>query len=91
MKTVSVKKRSVALDDEVADAVVRAAAEDNVSVSAWLSEAARERLRIRRGLRGVAAWEAKAGKLSRAEIATGEAVLDRLLVAKTVASRRRTG
>ena len=81
----------MALDDEVADAVVLAAAEDHVSVSAWLSEAARQRLRIRQGLRGIAAWESKTGKLSRKEIAAGEALLDRLLAAKPVATRRRTG
>jgi hypothetical protein len=89
----TVKKRSVALDDEVADAVVRAAGEDNVSVSAWLSQAAKERLRIRRGLSGVSAWEARAGRLSPEEIAAGEALLDRLLAAKTMktATRRRAG
>ena len=51
----AVKKRSIALEAEIADDVIRAAAEDEVSVSAWLSEAARQRLRIHKGLRAVVA------------------------------------
>jgi hypothetical protein len=56
-----------------------AAAEDGVSFSAWLSEAAERRLRVRAGLQGVAEWEAEAGPLTAEERAAGEALLDRLL------------
>ena len=52
-----VTKRSVSLGDEVATSVELAAKEDGVSFSAWLSNAAEKQLRVRQGLRGVAAWE----------------------------------
>ena len=76
---VAVVKRSVSLDTEVAAAAEAAAAEDGVSFSAWLSEAAHRQLLIREGLRGVAEWEAEAGTLSPDELAAGEVLLDRLL------------
>ncbi|HUA95161.1 MAG TPA: hypothetical protein VMB82_06495 [Acidimicrobiales bacterium] len=74
-----VTKRSVSLGDEVASAVEEAAREDGVSFSAWLSGAAERQLRVRQGLRGVAAWEAEGGALTAEEIAAGEALLARLL------------
>jgi hypothetical protein len=69
----------VSLDAEVAAAAEAAAEEDGVSFSAWLSDAAGQRLRVREGLRGVAEWEAEAGALTPEERAAGEALLDRLL------------
>lgn len=74
-----VTKRSISLSDEVSAAVEQAAREDGVSFSAWLSAAAERQLRVRQGLRGVAAWEAEAGALTAEEIAAGEALLSRLL------------
>lgn len=74
-----VVKRSVSLSDDVAAAVEVAAREDGVSFSAWLSNAAERQLRVRQGLRGVAAWEAEAGPLTPEEIAAGEDLLARLL------------
>jgi len=74
-----VVKRSVSLSDDVAAAVEVAAREDGVSFSAWLSGAAERQLRVRQGLRGVAAWEAEAGPLTAEEIAAGEDLLARLL------------
>ncbi len=83
-------KRSVSLADDVAAAVEEAAHEDGVSFSAWLSSAAERQLRVRQGLRGVAAWEAEAGDLTAEEIAAGEALLARLLSGVSgVASRVR--
>jgi hypothetical protein len=73
-----VTKRSVSLDDEVAAAVEEAAKQDGVSFSAWLSTAAERQLRVRQGLRGVAAWEGETGSLSAEELAAGEALLARL-------------
>lgn len=72
-------KRSVSIDAEVAAAAETAAAEDGVSFSAWLSEAAHRQLLVREGLRGVAEWETEAGPLSPEELAAGEVLLDRLL------------
>lgn len=85
-----VTKRSVSLADDVAAAVENAAREDGVSFSAWLSAAAERQLRIRSGLRGVAAWEAEAGSLTAEELAAGEALLARLMSGVTgMASRVR--
>ena len=69
-----VTKRSVSLGDEVATEVELAAKEDGVSFSAWLSNAAEKQLRVRQGLRGVAAWEGETGSLSPEELAAGEAL-----------------
>lgn len=75
----AVVKRSVSIDAEVAAAAEDAAAEDGVSFSAWLSEAAHRQLLVREGLRGVAEWEKAAGTLTPDEVAAGEILLDRLL------------
>ncbi len=75
----NVVKRSVSINAEVAVAADAAAAEDGVSFSAWLSQAAERSLRVRDGLRGVAEWEAESGALTLEERATGEALLDELL------------
>jgi len=75
----SVIKRSVSLDDSVAERVEAAADEDGVSFSSWLSSAAEDTLLLREGLRGIREWEADAGELSAEERAAGEALLDRLL------------
>ena len=82
----AVTKRSVSLDDSVAARVERAARTDGMSFSAWLSAAAERALLLREGHQGVAEWEAKVGQLTTAELAAGDALLDRLLgdpVAKT--------
>lgn len=75
----SVTKRSVSIDDAVADRVEHAAEEDGVSFSSWLSRAAEDKLLLREGLRGVGEWEDEAGELTAQERAAGEALLDRLL------------
>lgn len=87
MVVVSVTKRSVSLDDQVAERVEHAAREDGVSFSTWLSVAAERQLLLREGLRGVAEWEADAGRLSSEERAAGEALLDRLLSSTNEPSR----
>ncbi len=81
MFVVAVVKRSVSIDSEVARAAEDAAAEEGVSFSAWLSEAAERRLRVREGLRGVAEWEKVAGAFTPDELAAGELLLERLLSA----------
>ena len=75
----AVVKRSVSIDAEVAAAAEEAAAEDGLSFSAWLSEAAHRQLLVREGLRGVAEWEEAAGALTPNELAAGETLLDRLV------------
>ena len=68
----------------------RSVDEDGVSFSAWLF-AAEHQLRIREGLRGVAAWEERAGDLTPEEIAAGEALLARLLSGVVAKVRPRGG
>jgi len=75
----AVTKRSVSLDDSIAARVERAAVEEGVSFSAWLTSAAEHSLLIREGIEGVTDWEAGAGRLTSEELAAGEVLLDRLL------------
>jgi hypothetical protein len=62
------QKLAITVDREVHDKVVRAAVEDNVSVSAWLTAAARRALKIREGLAAVAEWESEHGAFSAEEL-----------------------
>lgn len=80
----------MSLNDEVAAAVEAAAREDDVSFSAWLSDAAERQLRVRQGLKGVSRWESEVGDLTPEEIAAGEVSLARLLAGMSgMASRLR--
>ena len=62
-------KLAITVDPDVHRGVVAAAAEDGVSVSAWLTEAARRALKVRDGLAAVAEWEAEHGAFTAAELA----------------------
>lgn len=85
----AVVKRSVSIDAEVAAAAEKAAVEEGLSFSAWLSEAAHRQLLVREGLQGVAEWEKAAGALMPNELAAGEVLLDRLLSGGTRKQARR--
>ena len=61
-------KLAITVDAEVRDQVVAAAAADGVSVSAWMTDAARRALLVRDGLAAVAEWESEFGPLSDAEM-----------------------
>lgn len=65
----AVDRLSVALDPDLGKAIREAAAEEQTSVSAWLAEAAADRLRNR--LLGMAldAWEAENGAITEEELA----------------------
>jgi hypothetical protein len=56
------------VDPDVHAQVVAAAAADGVSVSAWMTSAARRALRLRDSLAAVAEWEAEHGTLTREEL-----------------------
>lgn len=71
----SVRKISVALDENTAQAASEAAARRGVSLSAWLNQAAAQALRIEAGLRGVDAWEAENGALTDDELAAADRFL----------------
>jgi hypothetical protein len=62
-------KLAITVDPEVHAQVVAAAAADGVSVSAWMTEAARRVLLVRDGLVAVSEWEAEQGPLTAAEMA----------------------
>jgi hypothetical protein len=61
-------KLAITVDPDVHAQVVAAAAADGVSVSAWMTSAARRVLRVRDGLAAVAEWEAENGTLTQEEL-----------------------
>jgi predicted transcriptional regulator len=71
-----VKKLSVALEDDVADAASKAAARSGLSLSAWLNTAAEHQLAIEAGIDAVRAWEADHGPLTPEELAAADRILD---------------
>lgn len=60
-------KLAITVDPDVHEHVLAAAAADGVSVSAWMTEAARRALLVADGLRAVAEWEEEHGALSEDE------------------------
>lgn len=62
-------KLAITVDADVHDRVLDAAAAEGLSVSAWMTNAARRALLVRDGLAAVAEWEAEHGELTDAEMA----------------------
>ncbi len=54
-------KLAITIDPEVHEKILAAATREKVSVSAWMTLAAREALRRRAGLAAVAGWEKQHG------------------------------
>jgi hypothetical protein len=61
-------KLAITVDADVHQKVLAAAADEGVSVSAWMTSAARRALLVRDGLRAVAEWEKEHGAFSEAEL-----------------------
>lgn len=61
-------KLAITVDPDVHDRVIAAAEEGGVSVSAWMTAAARQALLIADGLRAVAEWEQEHGSFTPAEL-----------------------
>jgi HicB family len=61
-------KLAITVDPDVHARVVAAAAAEGISVSAWMTAAARRALLLRDGLAAVAEWEAEQGALTREEL-----------------------
>jgi hypothetical protein len=61
-------KLAITVDPDVHVRVVAAAAAEGISVSAWMTAAARRALLLRDGLAAVAEWEAEHGALTREEL-----------------------
>lgn len=68
-------KLAISVDPDIAGQVARAAGEENVSVSAWMTAAARRSLRIHDGLRAVAEWEAEHGAFDDQDLSAARARL----------------
>ena len=78
-------KLAITVDPEVHEQVLAAAAAEGVSVSAWMTDAARRALVIRDGLRAVNEWEADNGALTDAELDAAR----RRVASEMVTPRRR--
>ncbi len=61
-------KLAITVDPDVHKNILAAAARDGVSVSAWMTAAAREALRRRAGLAAVAQWEKQHGRFTAEEM-----------------------
>jgi hypothetical protein len=73
-------KLAITVDPDVHERVVKAAAQEGISVSAWMTEAARRALVVRDGLAAVAEWERANGALTPAEmVAARRRVADELV------------
>jgi hypothetical protein len=70
-------KLAITVDPDVHAGVVAAAAAEGVSVSAWMTEAARRALVVRDGLAAVAEWERQHGALTAAELDAARERLER--------------
>jgi hypothetical protein len=61
-------KLAITIDPDIHENILAAAARDKVSVSAWMTSAAREALQRRAGLAAVALWETQHGRLTPEEM-----------------------
>ena len=61
-------KLAITVDPDIHENILSAAARDGVSVSAWMTTAAREALKRRAGLAGVELWEQQHGRFTPEEI-----------------------
>lgn len=71
-------KLAITVDPDVHSGIVAAAQADGLSVSAWMTEAARRALRLRDGLQAVIEWESEHGALTEEEIAAASRRIDDL-------------
>jgi hypothetical protein len=72
----NVVKRSLSFPPDVFEAVEEEARVEGVGVSAAFTEAARQWILVRRGLRAVAEWESDNGPLTGQELAAADRLLD---------------
>ena len=82
-------KLAITVDPDVHEKVVEAAAAEGVSVSAWMTSAARRALLVRDGLAAVAEWEAEHGALSEEELLAARKRVASQIAATTQRRRRR--
>ena len=78
-------KLAITIDPDVHEGILAAAARDGVSVSAWMTSAAREALQRRAGLAAVARWEKQHGRPTAEEMNEARRnVRAQLLTSRTV-------
>jgi hypothetical protein len=77
-------KLAITVDPDVHERVVSAAAQEGISVSAWMTEAARRALVVRDGLAAVSEWERLNGPFTPDEMASA-----RQRVARELATQRK--
>jgi hypothetical protein len=70
-------KLAITVDRDVHAKILSAVAAEGSSVSAWITAAARQALRVREGLAAVAEWEAEHGALTEDELAAARQRLER--------------
>ena len=80
-------KLAITVDADVHEQVIAAATDDGISVSSWMTNAARRALLVRDGLLAVAEWEKEHGSLSEAEL---EAARRRVTEDAVKATRQRS-
>lgn len=80
-------KLAITVDPDVHRGILAAAEEEGLSVSAWVTDAARHALKIREGLAAVAEWEAENGAPTETELAEADRRIDEMLAASR--NRRR--
>ena len=61
-------KLAITVDPDIHENILAAAASDGVSVSAWMTTAARQALQKRAGLAAVALWEKQHGQFTTEEM-----------------------
>jgi hypothetical protein len=69
-------KLAITVDPEVHSGVVAAAQAEGVSVSAWMTRAARQALKLGDGLLAITAWEGEHGALTEEELAAARRRID---------------
>lgn len=81
-------KLAISVDPDVHAGILEAAAAEGVSVSAWMTDAARRSLLVRDGLAAVAEWERETGALTEAELAAARERVGSQLTKKRPPRRR---
>src|SRR5439155_16072632 len=78
-------KLTITIDPDIHENILAAAARDGVSVSAWMTAAARQALQRRAGLAAVALWEKQHGRFTTEEMNEGRrSVRAQLRTSRTV-------
>jgi hypothetical protein len=81
---------AITVDPDVHARVIEAAAAEGVSVSAWMTKAARRALLVRDGLAAVAEWEAEHGPLTDAELTAARQRVASQMGARSPRARKRS-